>query len=329
VVRYYCFIGEGDKGETEGAILKRGYAFSHFAKFVRPGYQRIDVNHAESDLSITAYKGDGKIVLQIINATSSNNLSLKLTIPDIKLSNGIAYTTSLEKNREKTNINVTNTLPTMEISAKSITTMVFEYDNNISLDTASIQSSTALCNNAIFTVNSNVEAVTNDALYHQLTNAVIADTYARAGETSSINYENDEILAVKTDNENIDRNRKSLIKLDVSTFADAKQVLLRLVPEQVDHGGGTLIYEVVSDDSWSESTVTWDTIPAGTGDIIAEVAGYVKETAITIDITAAAKAEAAGDGVLSILISNPSARYVSFHSTNSNKMSNRPLVQYI
>lgn len=36
--RYYSFIGEGVQGAPEGEILKRGYAFSHFSKFIRPGY---------------------------------------------------------------------------------------------------------------------------------------------------------------------------------------------------------------------------------------------------------------------------------------------------
>src|SRR5690606_26759337 len=39
--RYYSFLGDGELGTTNGVIQKRGYAFSHFSKFVRPGFVRV------------------------------------------------------------------------------------------------------------------------------------------------------------------------------------------------------------------------------------------------------------------------------------------------
>ena len=73
--RYYSFIGDGESayGTTSGAVLKRGYAFSQFSKYVRPGYQRVGLAKSSkaSPLEVTAYQGDGKITLVILNRSTS------------------------------------------------------------------------------------------------------------------------------------------------------------------------------------------------------------------------------------------------------------------
>jgi O-glycosyl hydrolase len=56
--RYYSFIGDGEAafGTTAGAPLKRGYAFSQYSKFVRPGYQRVALTKSSKaqPLEVTA-----------------------------------------------------------------------------------------------------------------------------------------------------------------------------------------------------------------------------------------------------------------------------------
>ena len=56
-----------------GAPLKRGYAFSQYAKYVRPGYQRVALTKSSkaSPLEVTAYQGGGKITLVILNRSTS------------------------------------------------------------------------------------------------------------------------------------------------------------------------------------------------------------------------------------------------------------------
>jgi len=492
--RYYSFIGDGEKGEAEGEILKRGYAFSHFAKFIRPGYKRIDISESVSDLDITAYQGDGKIVLQLINTSSSESETLNIAIPNMTLVNGESYTTSLTKDRVNSNITIVDGQPVTKLDASSITTLIFDYTESISLAKTTTQSSNdavdesnawwqvdltkveqiddiriannltnfyvfvsendltgrdlndiladatvkkthisgqapakltidisatgrflrvQLADNNVMSlsgvevfpvagtqdsdndtvinsadafpynasetsdsdndgvadgvdafpndvnetkdadndgvgnnadvfprdasedsdsdsdgVGDNSDAFPNDATkqYLEVANGVLADTYVRAGGNSSSNYGSDNILATKTGDDNF--SRKTLFKLDVSSLENADLVLLTLTPEQVDQGGGTLSYERISDDSWLESDITWDTAPAGSGEIIREVTGYIDETAISIDITSVAKAEAAGDGILSIIVTNPTDKYVSFHSTDSSTASNRPIIHY-
>jgi len=66
--RYYSFIGDGEQGTNIGEILKRGYAFSHFSKFVRPGFVRVDASTSRyTDLKIIVYSGNDQIVVVIIN----------------------------------------------------------------------------------------------------------------------------------------------------------------------------------------------------------------------------------------------------------------------
>jgi O-glycosyl hydrolase len=73
--RFYSFIGDGESayGTTAGAPLKRGYAFSQFAKYVRPGDKRVALTKSSkaSGLEVTAYQGRGKIELVILNRSSS------------------------------------------------------------------------------------------------------------------------------------------------------------------------------------------------------------------------------------------------------------------
>jgi O-glycosyl hydrolase len=73
--RFYSFIGDGESqyGTTKGAVLKRGYAFSQYSKYVRPGYQRVGLAKGSkaSPLEVTAYQGDGKITLVILNRSNS------------------------------------------------------------------------------------------------------------------------------------------------------------------------------------------------------------------------------------------------------------------
>lgn len=65
----------------DGAISKRGYVMSQFARYVRPGYQRIAATEKpHADVYVTAYKNSaGKIVVVAINTgTSQRQIVLNL-----------------------------------------------------------------------------------------------------------------------------------------------------------------------------------------------------------------------------------------------------------
>ena len=123
--RYYSFIGDGEQGTTDGEILKRGYAFSHFSKYIRPGFIRLATDLSEStDLKICAFEGDNQIVAVIINLDSYRVNAVTIEVPS--LTSVSAYETSVSLNREERNVNLIDGKVVLDISPKSITTVVVE-----------------------------------------------------------------------------------------------------------------------------------------------------------------------------------------------------------
>lgn len=123
--RYYSFIGDGEQGTANGAILKRGYAFSHFSKYIRPGFVRVDASTSKSTgLEITAYAGNHQIVVVIINQNNYGVNKINIEVPSV--SSASAYETSVNLNRAKKEINLSDGKVVLDISPKSITTIVVE-----------------------------------------------------------------------------------------------------------------------------------------------------------------------------------------------------------
>lgn len=121
--RYYSFIGDGEEGTTFGEVLKRGYAYSHFSKFVRPGFVRIDTKSSSSFfLKTTAYKKDNQIVIVIINPDGFDVKNVQLQALSAK--NITTYTTSLTVNVEKKALNIVDKNVTFDMPAKSVSTIV-------------------------------------------------------------------------------------------------------------------------------------------------------------------------------------------------------------
>jgi O-glycosyl hydrolase len=123
--RYYSFIGDGEQGTTNGEILKRGYAFSHFSKYIKPGFVRVDAtSHTNTGLEITVYTGNQQIVVIIINQNNFGVNNLNLEVPSV--SSASACETSVNLNRAKKEINISDGKVVLDISPKSITTIVVE-----------------------------------------------------------------------------------------------------------------------------------------------------------------------------------------------------------
>jgi len=123
--RYYSFLGDGEKGTSRGQILKRGYAMSQFSKFIRPGYVRVNAQAENTSvgLKITAYTGDNKTVVVIINPTNSVISGINL-VTSGTVSSALAYTTSVSQNRESATLTPENGKVKVNIAAGSITTVV-------------------------------------------------------------------------------------------------------------------------------------------------------------------------------------------------------------
>lgn len=127
--RFYSFMGDGEEqfGTVKSEILKRGWAFSHYSKFVRPGYVRIGAA-ATNGLAVTAYEGGGRIVMVMLNRSRSSFKNLEIDLP-VEAITAEAFITSQFRNRENLEIELvkerTAEIPFVE--ERSIITAVFTY----------------------------------------------------------------------------------------------------------------------------------------------------------------------------------------------------------
>ncbi|MBB4749993.1 cellulose binding domain-containing protein [Actinoplanes lobatus] len=125
--RFYSFIGDGEAayGTTAGVPLKRGYAFSQFAKYVRPGYQRVALAKSTkaSPLEITAYQGGGKITLVVLNRSAGAVNDAVIQAPQ-NISRADHYVTSLNANAASQPATVSGGQVTVDVPARSISTVV-------------------------------------------------------------------------------------------------------------------------------------------------------------------------------------------------------------
>ncbi|WP_326551172.1 cellulose binding domain-containing protein [Micromonospora sp. NBC_01813] len=125
--RYYSFIGDGEAafGTTAGAPLKRGYAFSQYAKYVRPGYQRVALTKSSkaSPLEVTAYTGGGKTTLVILNRSNSAVNNAIIQAPQ-NVTRAEHYLTSQNANAASQSVSVNGSQVSVNVGARSISTVV-------------------------------------------------------------------------------------------------------------------------------------------------------------------------------------------------------------
>ncbi len=126
IVRYYGPIDDGslNSGNT-GKVTHKGYVMSQFARFVRPGFYRVDATaNPVSNVYVTAYKDGSKVVIVALNMSSS-----PATFPYV-LQGGTAtsftpYVTSSIKNCvQGSSVSVSNGSFIFTLDPSSVTTFV-------------------------------------------------------------------------------------------------------------------------------------------------------------------------------------------------------------
>lgn len=77
---------------------KRGYVVGQFAKFVRPGYYRVEAtSRPAANVHVTAYKSDGKVVIVAINRRKSP-VDLEFTLENGETAEFLSWMTTAEDN---------------------------------------------------------------------------------------------------------------------------------------------------------------------------------------------------------------------------------------
>ncbi len=127
-LRFYSFLGDGDEqyGTERGQILKRGWAFSHYSKFVRPGYQRVELDmEGLNAVEATAYdSGDGEWVAVILNRSDEDYADVDVELPE-NLNDAQAYITSRAHNRAPLSVTYEEgTVSIPILAARSVVTLV-------------------------------------------------------------------------------------------------------------------------------------------------------------------------------------------------------------
>lgn len=121
--RYYSFIGDGEEGTTNGEILKRGWAFSHFSQYIRPGYVRVEVSTEDlSGVDITAYNSDDEIVVVLINTGDEAIGDVQIELPSLSSANAVVTSATMDKNIRDVILSGSNA--TLSLLPKSVTTLI-------------------------------------------------------------------------------------------------------------------------------------------------------------------------------------------------------------
>ncbi|GGO12600.1 glucuronoxylanase xynC [Microbispora rosea subsp. aerata] len=109
----------------DGQISKRGAVMAQFARFVRPGYVRIDATaNPASNVYVSAYRGGGTVVIVAINKGSSA-VTQQFTVANTAASTVSSWVTDGSRNvAPQAPIGMSNGSLTVTLPARSVTTFV-------------------------------------------------------------------------------------------------------------------------------------------------------------------------------------------------------------
>jgi glucuronoarabinoxylan endo-1,4-beta-xylanase len=126
---YWWITWPNGLATSSGQIYKRAYVLGQYAKFIRPGYYRVDATATPaSNVYVSAYKGDSKAVIVAIN-TGSSATSQKFNIQNGKTKKLSAWVTDSSRNAASVSaVNVSGGSFTAQLPAQSITTFVADLE---------------------------------------------------------------------------------------------------------------------------------------------------------------------------------------------------------
>ncbi|MBN2444987.1 MAG: hypothetical protein JXJ04_26770 [Spirochaetales bacterium] len=118
IKRYYGPI------EEDGTITKTGYVMAHFARYVRPGFNKISCTASpSSNVYTTAYKKGTDLVIVAVNRNSST-VSQSFSLSNITASGFSTYTTTSSSNLASGSVSVSGSSFSVNLPGSSITTLV-------------------------------------------------------------------------------------------------------------------------------------------------------------------------------------------------------------
>ncbi|MNI46726.1 Gellan lyase precursor [compost metagenome] len=133
-----------------------------------------------------------------------------------------------------------------------------------------------------------------------------ADAYVRGGTAyQNVNYGTSAILNVK-DSPSVEFDRRSYLKfqLDNSSLTSCTSAILKVHVSSLPNGNPVTIKAFgISDDSWTETGIKWSNMPS-LGSQLSSVSMTSAGTVYAFDVTAFVSTQLAGDGVVSIALTD-------------------------
>jgi glucuronoarabinoxylan endo-1,4-beta-xylanase len=119
IKRFYGPIDEN------GQITKRGCTMAQFSKYIRPGYQRTDATNPTTDVYVSSYKGNGKMVIVAVNMSSLvRHVQFNISGGMVPASFTPHITSNVKSLSTEASVNVSGGSVTYDLPASSITTLV-------------------------------------------------------------------------------------------------------------------------------------------------------------------------------------------------------------
>jgi len=110
--------------DESGNITKRGYVLSHYAKWIRPGYNKISCTaNPTSGVYVTAYKSGSKIVIVAVNQNAAITYQ-PFTISGVTVAGFNRYRTTSSANLTADSFTISGGSFGINLPASSITTLV-------------------------------------------------------------------------------------------------------------------------------------------------------------------------------------------------------------
>ncbi len=124
-LRYYGPVDDGERGGVAGAVTKKGYVMSQYARFVRPGYRRVTADASpQSNVYVTAYRNGASTIIVALNLSPSP-INQTFVIVNGTATSYAAYVTSSGKNCILDNVyDVSGGSFSVALDASSVTTFV-------------------------------------------------------------------------------------------------------------------------------------------------------------------------------------------------------------
>ncbi|HUP13199.1 MAG TPA: putative Ig domain-containing protein, partial [Niastella sp.] len=153
--------------------------------------------------------------------------------------------------------------------------------------------------------------------------SAIADAYTNNGVNADINYGTASYLVVKTTT-GTSAARASYLKFPLSSLTGTiSSAVLRVYGRCTDAGVVTSVAAYpVSNDSWTETGITWNNAPAASGGALSTVGNIGNASQyFDFDVTSYVQSELSGDKTASFLLQAPSNlnKFLQFNSRNNTK----------